>query len=158
MEKIYVSKPEYIEVDDGKRFTKKNDVKNKCNILVKTKIKYKVVQDIGEAIDYFTKNKDATPIARYEFGDSMSPILESGEYCVLKPIQYYSQPQSILGKAVLCIVNGYPMTHMVWNMSTSSANGVYYLIGDSHGNIYGWTNQVFAVAKGTNIFEKEEID
>ena len=155
MEKIYVSKPEYIEVDEGKKPIRNVDVKEGV-FLVRPKTKYKVIQDIEEAIEHFKKNQDC--IARFEFGNSMSPILESGEYCVLKPIQYYSQPQSILGKAVLCIVNSHPMTHMVWNISTSSANGVYYLIGDSHGNIYGWTNQVFAVAKGTNIFEREETD
>lgn len=107
---------------------------------------YRVVQDSEEVLDAL---KNGETIARFEYGDSMKPMLVSGEYCILEPIT--KQPQ--VGDAVFCRVNGYLMTHMVWVVS-NIADKPYYLIGGSNGSLYGWTNEVYAIAKGTNVVEQ----
>ena len=112
----------------------------------------KVVQDVTEVIQKLT---DGEVVYRYEFGDSMLPILSSGEYCRLTPIRNGEEAE--IGDAVFCCVNGCWMTHLVWNKSNSASkeNGTFYLIGSTWGEYYGWTNQVLAIAQGTNIIEEE---
>ena len=109
----------------------------------------KIVNDEVEALSHIL---DGNQVARFEYGDSMSPILDNGEYAVLTPIQDYNDIQ--IGDAVFCEVNGVLMTHMVWLISDSSYGVKLFLIGSSQGNLYGWTNLVYAKAKGTKIFEK----
>lgn len=110
---------------------------------------FRVVNDIHEAVEEL---KNGNTIARFEYGDSMSPILSSGEYCVVEPIRNIEDVKQ--GDAVLCNVNGYLMTHMVIMVSTSAADDEpYFLIGDTHMNIYGWTKEIYGIAYGTNILE-----
>ena len=96
-------------------------------------------------------------VARFEFGDSMMPILQSGEYCILTPFNSDKQEANI-GDIVFCIVNGYVMTHMVLLKSRNSKNEKpYYLIGGTNGQLYGWTNEIYAIAEGTRILEKNNL-
>lgn len=113
--------------------------------------KIKVVNDINEAVKELKKGKE---IARFEFGDSMHPILKNGEYGVVVPIDIY---EVNVGDAVLCEVNGQLMTHMVAMISESSYDGRYVLIGNTWMQFYGWTNKVYGGVIGTNVFE-ESID
>lgn len=106
---------------------------------------FPVVQDVEEVLENL-KNKKV--VARFEYGDSMSPILVNGEYAILVPIDAISDVN--IGDAVFCEVNGCYLTHMVWMKS----NG-YCLIGSSHGEINGWTDKVYAIAEKTNIIEGE---
>lgn len=110
----------------------------------------KVVNDITEAIDALLNKK--TPIARFEYGESMKPILNDGEYCIVYPIDSLDDVKA--GDAVLCNVNGYLMTHMVILKSESNHETPYFLIGSSRMEIYGWTNKIYGVAVGTNIIEE----
>lgn len=110
---------------------------------------HKVVNDIKEAVECLRRGET---IARFEFGDSMSPILESGEYCVVEPV--FDLNTVNVGDAVLCEVNGYLMTHMVILKSNSNANTPYFLIGNTAFEIYGWTCKIYGIAKGTNYVEK----
>ena len=107
----------------------------------------KVVNDIVEAVKELKKGNE---IARFEFGNSMHPILKNGEYGVVIPIDIN---QVNIGDAVLCEVNGYLMTHMVVMSSDSAKDGRYVLIGDTSMNCYGWTNKVYGGVIGTNIIE-----
>lgn len=108
----------------------------------------KVIQDENETLNALLQGDS---VARFEYGDSMKPILVSGEYCILSPIDVEDVK---VGDAVFCKVNGYLMTHMVWMISNSSANGRQFLIGSSGGQLYGWTTEVYAIAYGTNIVQE----
>lgn len=111
----------------------------------------KVVNDINEAVNELKKGNE---IARFEFGDSMQPILKNGEYGVVVPINI---DEVNIGDAVLCEVNGQLMTHMVMMISDSAYDGRYVLIGNTWMQFYGWTNKVYGGVIGTNVFE-EPID
>lgn len=106
----------------------------------------KVVNEIHEAIECVKNNE---VIARYEFGTSMEPILKNGEYGIVTPVTNLETDVQI-GDAVLCEVNGIPMTHMVC-MKSKTVNGWYFLIGTSSMGLYGWTNKVYGLVHGTNI-------
>ena len=96
--------------------------------------------------------KNGQAVARFEYGDSMSPILLSGEYCILCPFLHGREAN--IGDAVFCNVNGYLMTHMVLMKSRNvSDDKPYYLIGSTNGQTYGWTNKVYALAQGTRVLE-----
>lgn len=111
----------------------------------------KVVNEIGEAIKALQENR---AIARFEFGDSMHPILKNGEYAIITPIKDVDEVK--IGDAVFCEVNGYPMTHMVL-MKSNSANGKLFLIGSSRFEIYGWTNTIYGIAHGTDVCEEKDF-
>ena len=110
-----------------------------------------VVNDIIEAVE---RVQNGDTIARFEWGDSMQPILCHGEYGIISPID----PNNVkVGDAVLCKVNGYLMTHMVV-LKSNSAHGdkPYFLIGSTSYDIYGWTSDIYGIVKGTNVFESED--
>ena len=69
MEKIYCTNPKTIPFKFEHCFKEDN---------------IKVCNDAIDAIDKLSKGEI---IARFEFGDSMLPLLESGEYAVLVPKQ-----------------------------------------------------------------------
>lgn len=98
--------------------------------------------------------KNGQSVARFEFGNSMHPILTSGEYCILCPL---NGREANIGDAVFCEVNGYLMTHMVLMKSrNASEDRPYYLIGSTDGQLYGWTKKVYALAQGTRVLELED--
>ena len=112
-----------------------------------------VFNDEDEALEHLLNGEK---VARFEYGDSMSPILESGQYCVLSPIK--SLDEVNIGDAVFCRVNGYLMTHMVLMKSNSSSNTPKFLISSSGLSVYGWTDEIFAIAKGIDFFEKPRVE
>lgn len=125
---------------------------SKINVKNLTTLKgHRVVNDIQEAVECLKRGEI---IARYEFGDSMSPILVSGEYCIVEPV--FDTSTINVGDAVLCEVNGYLMTHMVILKSNSHADYPHFLIGSTHYDIYGWTWKIYGIAKGTNYVESIE--
>ena len=114
-------------------------------------IEYPVVNDIREAVEML---KNGITIARFEFGDSMSPVLVSGEYCIVEPIKEVEGTNNIaIGDAVLCKVGDHLMTHMVLMISDSAYDGTKYLIGNTWMQYYGWTDTIYGIAKGTNVIE-----
>lgn len=96
----------------------------------------RVIQNLEEVIETL---KEGETIARFEFGDSMMPIFESGQYARLTRLKELPQ----IGDAVFCCVNGYWMTHMVWMCNRASGQ---CLIGSTSGEIYGWTDEILALA------------
>ena len=117
-----------------------------------------VVQDINEAVKAINEGRT---VCRYEWGDSMTPILRHGEYAKLIPISKNTEIKR--GDAVLCKLDNeydsstpFYMTHMVWEISNSSYNGKpWYKIGSSSTSIYGWTQDIYALAVGINVFEDD---
>lgn len=110
---------------------------------------------LGEILSELSKGNN---VARYEYGDSMMPLLQSGEYCILIPA---NKTTIEVGDAVFCEVNGYVMTHMVMMISKIQGEPMY-LIGSPNYDrttntfpIYGWTKNVYAKAIGTKIFKNE---
>lgn len=121
----------------------------------------RVVQDEKEVLEALSKGET---VCRFEWGDSMHPILKNGEYAKLIPIKDLSEVKR--GDAVFCKIkdeeNGgeYYMTHMVWEISTSSHDGnekPWFKIGSSMFSIFGWTQDVYAIAVGMNVFETSDI-
>lgn len=97
-----------------------------------------IIQDELEAMKELLHGKTIT---RYEFGDSMFPILLSGEYAILTPISNLNEIK--IGDAVFCDVMGYLMTHKVIDKENNN-----FLIGPTNpSNVaYGWTNKIYAIA------------
>lgn len=114
---------------------------------------FNIVQDIDEVINKLSNNEC---IARFEYGDSMTPILNNGEYAILMPIHSVKDDINV-GDAVFCKVNEHWMTHMVWikNNDTNQC-----LIGSTNGTLYGWTDIIIAKAVRTKdrVIEGEVYD
>lgn len=108
----------------------------------------RVINDIEEAVEWL---KNGRTIARFEYGDSMYPLLESGEYCIIEPIKDLNKIED--GDTVLCEVGGRLMTHMVMMKSNTSKETPYFLIGTTSLYAYGWTNKIYGLCKGTNFLE-----
>ena len=123
-----------------------------------TKVKgIKVVQNIRDVIESLFKGEK---VCRFEYGNSLYPIIKSGEFCLLSPIASIDEIK--IGDIVFCkIENGeYPtyMTHMVVGMSSSAHDGnKWFQIGSSMGEIYGWTRTIFAKAQGMGTRMMEDI-
>lgn len=70
------------------------------------------------------------------YGNSMEPLLSSGETHVLTPVKWEDCDK---GDIVFCKVGGRYYTHLV--RAKSSATGL--LITNNKGRVNGWTKQVF---------------
>jgi len=111
----------------------------------------RVVQSTEEVVEALAKGET---VCRYEWGDSMTPVLKNGEYANLTPIKDINEVQR--GDAVFCkMPEGYYMTHMVWEISRCGHNGrPWFKIGSTGTSIYGWTQDVLAIATGTDHYQK----
>ena len=101
-----------------------------------------VIQDRYMAIDCLSKGQE---ILRFEFGDSMFPILESGQFCKLVP--YKDGDEIKQGDCVFVNINGSVGTHMVWMISENDSKKLY-CIATTKGEVIGWTNYIIAKAYG----------
>lgn len=116
----------------------------------------RVIQDDEEYMVEALENGEA--VCRFEWGNSMDPVLKHGEYAILTPIRDTSEVHR--GDAVFCRMtdengNSYYMTHMVWEISRSSHDGrPWFKIGSTMASIYGWTQDVLAIARGTDCIQK----
>ena len=108
-----------------------------------------VVQDPREVVERLAAGET---IARFEYGDSMYPVLVSGEYAKLTPVTSLDEVK--VGDAVCCNVMNNFMTHRVISEHTTP-EGKCFQIGDTWGHIYGWTDIVYAIA--TNIGDKYRV-
>ena len=120
----------------------------------------RVVQDEKQALEALIKGE---VICRFEFGDSMAPILRNGEYAFLFPVKHDELDQIKRGDAVFCEMSyhGQPffMTHMVWEISDCGFDRArWFKIGSTGTDLYGWTKNVYAIAKGTDYFQKVPKD
>lgn len=107
----------------------------------------RVLNDIEETVKAL---ENGEMVCRYEFGESMSPILVSGQYARLIPLKGETPN---VGDAVLNNISGHWNTHMVWNVNKASG---FCLIGDSKGNYFAWTKNVLAIAVPMAFIEQEK--
>ena len=115
----------------------------------------RVIQD-PEEMEQALKNGES--FYHWEFGDSMSPLIKNMEYCKITPCV----PNDVKrGDAVFCVLTHemsggrWPMVHQVWEISDAShTNELWFKIGSTSSSIFGWTKEVYGIAKGTDIFQK----
>lgn len=100
--------------------------------------------------EYLAKNEK---VVRFEYGDSMSPLLISGQFCLLTPLQ--DNEEVNIGDIVFSAIGTALNTHMVIMKSTKNGKP-YYLIGDSNMRPLGWTDHVFAKAEGIPYAVQEQ--
>ena len=114
----------------------------------------RVIQDPNE-MEKALKNGES--FYHWEFGDSMSPIIKNREYIKVRPCVPIEVKR---GDAVFCVIeddmgNRWPMVHQVWEISDAShTDELWFKIGSTSTSIFGWTKQVYGIAKGTNIFQE----
>jgi hypothetical protein len=83
-----------------------------------------------------TKLKNNETFITSEKGNSMSPIIKSGQDHKLAPVKLEDVN---VGDVVFCRVKGNYYTHLV--KAKNEARGC--LIGNNKGGINGWTKQIF---------------
>jgi hypothetical protein len=102
--------------------------------------------------------KNGEQVYHWEMGDSMSPLINNLEYCLIKPCK----PTDVKrGDAVFCVMTDptsgerYGMVHQVWEISDAShTDELWFKIGSTMTSIFGWTKEVYGIAKGTDIYQK----
>ena len=114
----------------------------------------RVIQDPNE-MEQALKNGES--FYHWEFGDSMTPLIRNREYIVVRPCVPIEVKR---GDAVFCVLHGengmrWPMVHQVWEISDSShTNELWFKIGSTGTSVFGWTKEVYGIAKGTDIFQE----
>lgn len=73
-------------------------------------------------------------------GNSMTPLVRSGDKVTLTPLKAYGKPLE-KGDIVFCKVNGRYLIHKV-----TALQGSRVQISNNHGLINGWTDKIFGVA------------
>jgi hypothetical protein len=114
----------------------------------------RVIQDSKEMEEAL---KNGESFYHWEFGDSLSPIIRNREYIVVTPCTPHDIKR---GDCVFCVITDdmgqrWPMVHQVWEISDASHNGeLWFKIGSTGTSIFGWTKEVYGIAKGTDIFQE----
>ena len=114
----------------------------------------RVIQDSYEMEEAL---KNGESFYHWEMGDSMSPLIKHMEYCKVTPCTPHDVKR---GDAVFCVLhdemgNSWPMVHQVWEISDASHTGeLWFKIGSTGTSIFGWTREVYGIAKGTDIFQE----
>lgn len=80
--------------------------------------------------------KEGKTFETSEKGNSMTPLIYSGQKHTLAPITWHD---CVKGDIVFCKVNGRYYTHLV--IAKSDLTGLQ--IGNNHGKINGWTKNVY---------------
>ena len=84
------------------------------------------------------KLQNGETITTSEKGNSMVPLIKSGQKHILKPITWQ---ECKIGDMVYCKVKGNFYTHLV--KAKNDDKGL--LIGNNKGGTNGWTKQVFGI-------------
>lgn len=113
----------------------------------------RVIQDYKEMEEAL---KNGESFYHWEFGDSLAPLINDREYCLVKPCVPIDVKR---GDCVFCIIkhkNGEEaMIHQVWEISDAShTHELWFKIGSTMSSIYGWTKDVYGIAKGTDIYQE----
>lgn len=80
--------------------------------------------------------KEGKTFETSEKGNSMTPLIHSGQKHTLAPITWQ---ECVKGDIVFCKVNGRYYTHLV--LAKSEVTGAQ--IGNNHGKVNGWTKNVY---------------
>jgi len=125
----------------------------------------RVVQDEKEILSAL---QNGETIMHYEFGNSLFPILKSGEYCRIRPIGEITvgiDKELIIGKPVFCHFvypikeGGYGDFYMVHRCTEiiERDGELYFRIEGTDGTNFGWTKDVYGIAESTGIFQDESV-
>ena len=115
---------------------------------------YRVIQDPKEMEEAL---KNGESFYHWEFGTSLAPLINDREYCFVKPCVTSDVKR---GDCVFCVLhdsmgNSWPMVHQVWEISDANhANELWFKIGSTGTSIFGWTKDVYGIAKGTDIYQE----
>lgn len=117
---------------------------------------FRVVQDSEEIAEAL---RNGETVYHWEFGDSLAPLIRSGEYCRIEPVGADEVKE---GDAVFCKLNSdanplfhYYMVHQVWQKANFGHDGkTWYKIGSTMTTIFGWSSEVLGKAYGTDIFQE----
>lgn len=109
-----------------------------------------VVQSYGEILKRLLQGKS---VVHWEGGNSLHPIIRDMEYCKILPIYYKNVKK---GMCVFCeLEDGTLMVHRVNDIITRNDRH-WFQIGDTWGNVFGWSKDIFGLAEPTNIFQSIE--
>jgi hypothetical protein len=118
----------------------------------------RVVQDYEEIAKAL---ENGETVLHWEGGDSLRPLINHLEHCAISPID----PNDVkVGDCVFCRMTDaetqmkYYMVHQVWQISDASYDGKkWFKIGSTMTSVYGWTQEVLGLAKGTNIYQNSRV-
>jgi hypothetical protein len=82
------------------------------------------------ATEYIKKLKLGETVKFRPVGNSMAPLIKSGELCTVKPV---GNDDLFLEDIVLCSVNGSQYLHLIKDRGINE-----YLIGNNRGKLNGW--------------------
>jgi len=82
------------------------------------------------------KLQEGKTFVTQEFGNSMTPIIKSGQKHILSPITIDNVN---VGDIVYCKIHGKFYTHLVKAINKNKG----CLIGNNHGKINGWTKNIY---------------
>jgi len=85
---------------------------------------------MGWATGYVQQLKKGLTVSFRPRGNSMSPMIESGQLCTVVPVDADALN---VGDIVLCRVNGNEYLHLV-----KAINGRRFQIGNNRGGVNGW--------------------
>jgi hypothetical protein len=85
---------------------------------------------MGWASAHIAKLRAGETVSFRPRGNSMSPRIESGQLCVVAPVDART---IVAGDIVLCRVRGFDYLHFV-----KAVDRGRYQIGNAHGGINGW--------------------
>ena len=115
----------------------------------------RVVQDNEEIAEAL---RNGETVYHWEAGDSMSPLINHMEYCLIIPIRIADTVER--GDAVFCKIKSqtgeeYYMVHQVWEISHCGHDGkMWYKIGSTGTSVFGWSCEVLGKAYGTDIYQE----
>jgi hypothetical protein len=97
------------------------------------------------ATTYIQQLKEGKTITIKPKGNSMTPIIKSGQLCKIAPLTIPVLLNEInINDVVLCKVNGKVYLHKVEAITGNNQEGIdiieKLLIGNNHGRLNGWAN------------------
>ena len=116
----------------------------------------RVIEDSEEMLAAI---KSGESFYHWEYGNSLSPMINSMEYCKITPCNI-NEVKS--GDAVFCVIHypdgDIPMVHLVLGISSAGYDdSKWFKIGTSQGFSFGWTKDVLGIAKGTDIYQDTSV-
>ena len=90
---------------------------------------------MGWATHYIEKLKNGETVSFRPRGNSMEPMIKSGDFCTVKPI--FNLNELTVNDVVLCKVNGNQYLHLI---SAIDSKGRYQ-ISNNKGFVNGWINK-----------------
>jgi hypothetical protein len=115
----------------------------------------RVVQDYKEIAEALQNGES---VYHWEAGDSMRPLIRHMEYCKIVPCVPIDVKR---GDAVFCKLKDqhtgeeYYMVHQVWEISNCGYDHrMWFKIGSTGTNIFGWSCDILGKAYGTDIFQE----